>query len=579
MAQTGTSVGKWQGKPVKIPKLSHRLFDSNKYPVINGPLDEVASQKQITKHRTKQRTKPNKSQCIMSFFETLEVESQIYEDNNKHQDNYQAYMNQTCIKYFLENKLQFYANCVRIRDNDSEFVQKLKEEFTCKPYKKPTSKYKVKSFHLYTEGHEGTERADTYLYFPKVPFIEAFGSILNKTNAIQFNFNASLNLMNQDSSNLYKFNGTLRDYQQPLMDHVLSCLMNRLSHSGLINGDPSCGKTCMSLYLISQLKLPALVLAPNTKLFDQWIEAAQRWIPNAIIGKYKAKKRPPSNCTICIGSLQTIMRKNVNEKSLRRFKVLIIDETHHICAASFNKCLQAVNPIFTVGVTATLDRVDKLSAWIEALVGPLLYQLKAKIDADFQVLEYKHKTWTNPIQRWNNQLDYVSAVTKLCNLAHRTRTIAKVIRNIVQDKNRFLICIGSRQKICLTLYYILKRCGSDIGIMTTTLTTPNAKRCQILVGTDKMIGEGFNDTKRNCVVLLTSYKGPEKSKESNSGYYGGSMLIQIIGRCCRQSTQCKPLIVDVIDKGTCFESSFYTRAKHYKTKQFTRLKNIVVNEM
>lgn len=560
----------WSGAAVTLPELTIDVLaqgsgsNSTKHKCIEGPLDNpgvtgVTADKPNKTKRQKQQRQQTLESLLLSDASTCTEDTPVSPVSS-------AKLRKLCRRAIRNREMVLDGNMVRILASASPLLQKeMRQRFEAEPYVAKNRKRKAQpvTFPLWTQ--QGVD-----VLVPKIPLLEHFPELADGTELAE-------SAEAQASSACYGFDGTLRDYQQPIVQHVLKCLKGRASHSGLLQADPGAGKTCMICNLISELKQPSLVVVHNTKLLEQWVHEVKRWLPRCIVGIYKAKKRPPLHAHVCIASLQTVMRRSFKEPDLERYKAVFIDETHHITARCFSQALLAVQPRYILGCTATLQRTDRLDGWIEVLCGPLLYQLRREVDADVWRVNYVHIEWLDPIQRWSKEKDYVQALTNLCNLRHRTRVIAKVIKKLVQE-GRQLICIASRQKLCTDVYHLLTGAGISAGIITGGLTSKDAISQQCLIGTHGMLGEGFNDSKRNTVVLMTPYKGIERVSEnvSQSKKRGGSQLIQIVGRGLRAKTQHRPLVVDLVDVNTMFERMYSSRNIYYTQQNMGRKETTTV---
>lgn len=547
------------GVAVARPKLTLDLFGSSTlyhYACIQGPIDNPSINETKKKAKTKIQQTLSQALQIDDLLMSDQTEAVVHEGRTPRQ------IRKLCRDAINKKKMFVDGNMVRVQASAPELQIELKKLFAVTPWKTKNSRKRksTPAFPLWIQSEDD-------ILVPRIPLIEDFPKL-----AADEELNTSV------TSLTYSFDGTLREYQVPIVDHIVKCLKNRPSHSGLLQADPGTGKTCMICCTISKLQVPPLILVHNTKLLQQWVQQIKRWLPHCTVGIYKGKQRPPHNANVCIASLQTVMRREFKQKDLARFQAVFIDETHHIAAQCFSRALAALQPQYTLGCTATLDRTDRLDGWIEVLVGPLLYQLRREIDADVWKVEYMHADWIDPLQKWSIDKDYVQALTNLVNLKHRTRVIAKVINKLVKE-GRQLICIASRQKMCIDVYNLLRSAGISAGIMTTDLTTKNAIDEQVLIGTNGMLGEGFDDSKRNTVVLMTPFKGIERvpEKVSKSKKRGGSQLIQIVGRGLRAQTDHRPLVVDITDVGTMFEYMWSSRNIYYTQKQMKRRPTTVVH--
>ena len=561
----------WSGAAVALPKLTIDLFTQGKtkHKCIEGPLDNPGNPG-LTRVTKRQKQKPQKQQkqqtlelLLLSDASPLPDDTPVPASASPVSPVSPARLRKLCRKAIQSKEMVPDGNMVRISASASPLLQKeMRQRFEAEPYVAKNRRKRKASpvtFPLWIQ--QGCD-----LLIPKIPLVEHFPELADGSELVE-------SAEAQAFSACYGFDGTLRDYQKPIAQHVLKCLTDRASHSGLLQADPGAGKTCLICNIISELKVPSLVVVHNTKLLQQWVHEIKRWLPRCIVDIYKGKKRPPLHAHVCIASLQTVMRRSFKEPDLERYKAVFVDETHHITARCFSQALSAVQPRYILGCTATLQRTDRLDGWIEILCGPLLYQLRREVDADVWRVNYVHTEWLDPIQRWTKEKDYVQAMTNLCNLRHRTRVIAKVVKKLVQE-GRQLICIASRQKLCTDVYHLLTGAGISAGIITGGLTSKDAISQQCLIGTHGMLGEGFNDSKRNTVVLMTPYKGIERVSEkvSQSKRRGGSQLIQIVGRGLRAKTQHRPLVVDLVDVNTMFERMYSGRNMYYTQQNMGRRK-------
>jgi len=582
----------WRGLPVNQPTLTQQLFYPLEYPQIDGPLD-------VPPQKHKKQVNCVK---ISSFFETIDAcqidnSFNVPKDSQKTMSEAMLQLQQACVNGIYKGEITLFKNTIRVSKQFSN-VASLKTRLTVHAFEKHSRKKtksklkKPKIFRFYNDTKE-------YIYFPKTMFLHdpsLFKAFINTQQLVSSSSFQHIeptqhthhthHTHHTTEVDPWKFNATLRPYQIKIVNTVLHQLKHLPCHGALIHASPGAGKTVMAIAIAAALRLRTLFIAPNTELFNQILDEVKTFLPNMslcnLIGQYKQKKRPQPNCVVCIGSLQTIMRRPVGDLSLEPYKFVIIDETHHITGNAFCQSVFACSPLMMLGMTATLHRNDRLGSYIEALVGPLVYQLKSRIQAEVLPVKYVHTRWITPTRKWNNDVDYVASISKLCNHTHRTRTIAKIIRKILtEDDNRWIICIGSRQQICIDLYHLLITNGIDASIITTRMKTPHPKAAKVLIGTSSKIGEGFSDKKRNTLILTCPYRGPDRvtATQSLTQKHGGAQLIQIIGRCTRGMTSCKPLIVDIQDQNiNILLNHNRLRNNHYKSMRYTIKSPLIITE-
>ena len=151
-----------------------------------------------------------------------------------------------------------------------------------------------------------------------------------------------------------------RDYQEPIVKTVLKQLKS--IKGGFITIGCGGGKTFLAIYLATLLKQKTLIIVHTSVLLDQWIDRINYFVPEAKIGKVKGKVFDVEGKDFVIAMLQTIgsESRGYNSKTFADFGVTIYDEAHHMGAPSFSRTLPITTTKYTIGLSATPERNDKL---------------------------------------------------------------------------------------------------------------------------------------------------------------------------------------------------------------------------
>ena len=109
---------------------------------------------------------------------------------------------------------------------------------------------------------------------------------------------------------------------------------------GVIVAPSGSGKTIIGLEIIARRQLPALILVHRKQLLDQWNERLQTFlgITKAHIGQYSGTKKKLGK-QITVGLLQSLARKGDLSELKDKFGTIIVDECHHIPAATFREVI------------------------------------------------------------------------------------------------------------------------------------------------------------------------------------------------------------------------------------------------
>lgn len=311
--------------------------------------------------------------------------------------------------------------------------------------------------------------------------------------------------------------------------------------------------TVLSLKLICHSKKKTLVLVNKVELLNQWKNEILKWIPEAKIGIVQGSKFKFEECDIIIGMLQTIaIKKELKAIDFHWVDLCIIDECHNTPSNVFSNIIFKLRPRYLFGLTATLERKDKLDILIKWYMGDILYDGRdkdLKQTTDVYCLKFIGSSSVDKFLR-----DGTPAVaTMLSNISldiDRNNDIINLLKELIKDKNRNILVISDRIS---QLKYLHKALPDDSGLFIGSMKSAaleESKTKQILLGTYPLVNEGFNHPKLNCLIFAT----PRSS------------IIQAIGRIYRKAhSDITPIIIDIIDDFSIFKRQFYRRRKIYKT--------------
>lgn len=311
--------------------------------------------------------------------------------------------------------------------------------------------------------------------------------------------------------------------------------------------------TVLSLKLIAHTKKKTLVLVNKIELLNQWKNEILKWIPEAKIGIVQGSKFKFEECDIVIGMLQTIaIKKELKAIDFHWVEMCIIDECHNVPSNVFSNVIFKLRPRYLFGLTATLDRKDKLDILIKWYIGDVLYDGRNKdLKQTTQVYTLKY-FGSSSVDKFLR--DGTAAVaTMLSNISldiERNNYIVNVLKELIKNDNRNVLVISDR---IAQLKYLHKQLPDQSGLFIGSMKNDalnESKTKQILLGTYPLVNEGFNHPKLNCLVFAT----PRSS------------ITQAIGRIYRKvHTDVTPIIIDIVDDFSIFKGQCYRRRKIYKT--------------
>ena len=356
-----------------------------------------------------------------------------------------------------------------------------------------------------------------------------------------------------------KFTGDLREYQINIVDKYINFVKD--SGGGLLDVDPGKGKTVMGLYIIAKLKKKTLVIVHKSFLLNQWIERIQQFLPTARVGKIQGQIIDIENKDIVIGMLQSLSQKEYPENLFDSFGLTIYDETHHLGAEVFSRCMMKTITNYTLGLSGTMQRKDGLTKVFKMFLGDIIHKEKTDTtehkvivkaihykvdDEDFNEIKYDYRG--NPL--------YSTMISKLCSYNHRSEFILKVLETELRNNNEQQIMILAHNKSLITYLHqaIEHRNIATVGYYIGGMKEADLKISEgkkVIIATYAMASEGL-DIKTLTTLIMASPK---------------TDVCQSIGRILR-TKHTSPLVVDIIDKHDIFENQWHKRRQYYMKQKY-----------
>jgi len=360
-----------------------------------------------------------------------------------------------------------------------------------------------------------------------------------------------------------EFTKTVRDYQEKIMAVYINHINTPICYGSDINGNGGIlevpcgkGKTVMSLKMISDIKKKTLIIVHKEFLMNQWIERIEEFLPTAKVGKIQGPVFDIEGKDIVIGMLQTLYDKDFGANAFTSFGLTIIDEVHRIGSEQFSKTLFKTVTPYMLGISATVDRKDKLTKVLYMYIGDKIYSEERKDDdpvcvrainytskdTDFNEIEYDFRG--NP--------KYSTMISKLCEYGPRSDFIIKVVEDLLKENNSKQIMILCHNRSLLTYLYEgvchreLATIGYYVGGMKQTdLQTTETK--QIVLATYAMAAEALDIKTLSTLIMVT----PKTD------------ITQSVGRILRVKGN-NPIIVDIVDSHDLFQKQWVQRRRFYK---------------
>ena len=163
---------------------------------------------------------------------------------------------------------------------------------------------------------------------------------------------------------------TLRDYQKNIINECARQMRSGI-RSILVQSPTGSGKTCLTAYMLksaAEKGMPSLFICHRRELIGQstrtfsTVGVNHGIIANGFVGDPRQ--------LVQIAGIQTLTHR-VNK--IKKPRLIIWDETHHIAAAGWSKIHAMFPEAFHIGLTATPERLDGtgLGKWFSTIInGP-----------------------------------------------------------------------------------------------------------------------------------------------------------------------------------------------------------------
>lgn len=419
--------------------------------------------------------------------------------------------------------------------------QKIRDELTVSPYV-PGAPVQGDSFPVYRES-------------PKRMFLPRYYGIAN------YGEPEDIKISEGDDVNV-PFAGDLRDYQQNITDKFVKHATSggRFGGGGLLDIYTGAGKTVMALNIMSRLKKKTLIIVHKGFLVQQWEERIRQYLPTARIGRIQAQVVDIDDKDIVIGMLQSLSMKDYHEDQFSSFGLTIVDEVHHISSEVFSRSLAKIVTLYTLGLSATMQRKDGLTKVFKMYLGDIVH--KEKRDKEHQVIVKGIKYTANDDEFNAVEYDFrgtpkfSTMISKLCVYNDRSEFMLNVIKNeLAIDPTQQIIVLAHNKSLLKYLhdaieYRNIATVGYYVGGMKEADLKASERR-NVIIATYAMAAEAL-DIKSLTTLMLATPK---------------TDVVQAVGRILRQKGH-QPVVLDIIDSHEPFRSQWNKRAAFYKKEGY-----------
>jgi hypothetical protein len=319
------------------------------------------------------------------------------------------------------------------------------------------------------------------------------------------------------------------------------------------------GKTVMALSIISKLRKKTLILVHKEFLMNQWIERITEFMPSARVGKIQGPVFDVAGNDIVIGMIQTMHSRDFEASAFEPFGLTVIDEVHRIGSEEFSKTLFKVVTPYMLGISATVERKDRLTKILYMNIGPKIYS-EERTDEDVvnvRAITYK----TNDSEFNTTEYDfrgspkYSTMISKLCAFGPRSDFIVRVIADLQTEHPHKQIMVLAHNRDLLTYLYDsirhkISNADETVGYYVGGMKEKDLKVTEgrrIVLATYAMAAEALDIKTLSTLIMATPKTDIEQS----------------VGRILRAKGQ-NPIVVDILDTHDYLKRQWNTRKTFYR---------------
>jgi superfamily II DNA or RNA helicase len=235
------------------------------------------------------------------------------------------------------------------------------------------------------------------------------------------------------------------------------------------------------------------------------------------------------------------------------FGFAIYDETHHYCSKVFSNVFYKIRSKYSLGLTATIKRADKLEYVLKWFLGDIAVDVKLLIiEPEIQIYNFNEYLDNTIKFNPNGKINTPASITNITENKIRTEFIIQIIKEMYNCERKILV-LTDRKTHCEYIKLLLK--DFSIGIYYGGMKKEELKlsnECRIIVATYQMASEGYDNPDLDTLILAS----PKGNIE------------QAVGRILRKKNKNKAIVVDINDCISIFNNWNTKRQSFYKNRNF-----------
>ena len=317
-----------------------------------------------------------------------------------------------------------------------------------------------------------------------------------------------------------EFHGQLTTEQEYAAKAILA------HETGVLSATTGFGKTVIAAWLIAQRGVNTLVIVHRRQLLEQWVNRLSVFLnrsPKSIGTIGSGRKKITGAIDVAI--IQSLVRKGVVHDCVGEYGHVIVDECHHVSAASFEQVARQSKATFITGLSATVSRKDGHHPIVFMQCGPVRHRVDDKRQAAARPFEHAvcvRPTGFRPLgapsedARIQFQDLYSQLITDVVRNQQICDDVLQSVANgrsplILTERNEHLDILSARLSPQIQHVVVLRggMSRSELLAATARLASIPEHEPRALLATGRYVGEGFDDARLDTLFLTlpVSWRG------------------------------------------------------------------------
>ena len=320
----------------------------------------------------------------------------------------------------------------------------------------------------------------------------------------------------------------------PLQQEAADILKKR--QTGVLCGTTAFGKTVTAIYLIAHHQVNTLILVDSVPLMQQWQSSIMQFLdiqeklPEEVKSRGRKKlrnivgqlggSRKEIYGVIDIAVFQSVITEHEVKDIVKDYGMVIVDECHHVAAASFQNVMDEVNAKYVYGLSATPIRQDGKHPIVFMQCGPILYRDDAKKQADERsfahILSPRFTNYQLPPEWDVGQSQIQDIFTDLTISGNRNKQIIQDILTALRNERSIMLLTDRKDHVELLVKEIKPLFPEVIALTGMGTTKQKREKLELIksyptnkplliVATGKYVGEGFDVPRLDTLFLVMPF--------------------------------------------------------------------------